>query len=90
MARRANLSRSVIQKIAKRLVKKPDTDTCLAIADAVGLSPISVFRYAKHLPPGNEIPEIADLETLMAKLPAERRKEVVGYVRFLIDFDKRG
>lgn len=89
MAKHAGLSRSVIQKIIKRQVKKPDTETCVAIASAFNMSPITVLRLAKHLPPAADIPQMHDLETLMAQLPVERRDEAVDHVRVLLDHEKR-
>ncbi|MEW5869069.1 MAG: helix-turn-helix transcriptional regulator [Chloroflexota bacterium] len=89
MARRANLSRSVIQKIVKRLVKKPDPETCVALANALDVSPVRVFRIAKHLPPATGIPEMDELEAMMSQLSTERREEVVVLVRSLLNFDKQ-
>jgi len=89
LARQAKLSRSVIQKIVNRLVKKPDTDTCRAIAGALNLSPITVFRYAKHLPPGDEIPEMVDLEEVMSRLSTEKREEVVALARAMLTLEKQ-
>lgn len=73
-----NKSRSVIGRILGEKNKKQDPNTCIAIARVLGLSPVTVFRKAKILPPEptNTIP-LDDLQEALAKLSTSAQSEVL-------------
>ena len=65
LAREAGLGRAVINKITNHINKKPDPETCKAIARGLRMSPITVFIAAGLLPPMPErSPDLDDLDAI--------------------------
>jgi transcriptional regulator with XRE-family HTH domain len=76
LAKEANISFSVLSKARNNGVL-PKWDACVAIANALKVSPITVFRVVGLLPPGSEDKvKYEDLEDMLEKLPAEDVEEI--------------
>ena len=90
LARAAGVSRSVIHKAINRLNKKPDPETCVDIARALQLSPITVFRAAKLLPPEVEVPEWQDFKTVLEGISREGKAELLAYAKVKLALEKQG
>jgi len=90
LACEARLGRAVINKITNHINKKPDAETCKAIAHGLQMSPITVFIAAGLLPPMPErSTEMDDLDAIMERLSPEKRKELLIIARaFLTSEDK--
>lgn len=89
LARKAGISRSVITKITQRMVIKPDPTTYTAIAKALDVSPITVFRIAGILPPDPDFPELEDIKTALLQLSPERRKECLVLIKALVNYERK-
>ena len=74
LARKAGLNKSVINKLSRSIVIKPDAATFVAIAKALDVSPITVLRIAEILPPDPELPELEDYKIILAQLSHEMRQ----------------
>jgi transcriptional regulator with XRE-family HTH domain len=89
LAREAGLGRGVINKITNHINKKPDPETCKAIARGLRMSPITVFIAAGLLPPMPErSSDFDDLDTIYADLRQEKRKELLVIARALLEADR--
>lgn len=85
LARQAGLARSVINKITNHINKKPDPETCKAIARGLQKSPITVFIAAGLLPQMPErSTEMDDLEAIMERLSSNKCKELLIIARALL------
>lgn len=89
LAKKAGLGKSVISKLLKRMIKRPDPGTYVAIAKALDMSPITVFRIAGILPPDIDIPELEDYKTVLSLLTSERRQEFLCMMRAFVDFERK-
>ncbi len=74
LADKAGVGKSAINKIARRMVMRPDPRTYVAIAKALDVSPITVLRIAGILPPDPELPELEDYKIILARLSPETRQ----------------
>jgi len=78
---KTGLGKSTINKLVRRMIKRPDPQTYVAVAQAFEVSPITVLRIAGILPPDPDFPELEDLKTLLAPLSSEQRKLALDLVR---------
>lgn len=78
---RSGLGKSVVSKLVRNMLKKPDLRTYIAIAKAFEVSPITVFRIAEILPPDLEFPELEDFKTLLASLSPQQRALALELVK---------
>lgn len=85
LAREAGVGRAVINKITNHINKKPDPETCKAIARELQMSPITVFIAAGLLPQMSErSTETDDLDAIMERLSIEKRRELLIIARALL------
>jgi len=78
LAKMIGKSRSVVGRIIGEKNKKQDPNTCIAIAWALGLSPVTVFRKAKILPPEpTNTVALDDLQEAIASLTPAGQYEVL-------------
>ena len=84
LATKAGLGKSAVNKLVRRMVKRPDPQTYIAIAKALDVSPITVLRIAGILPPDPDFPEIEDLKSYLSKLSPDRRKLAVELVKTVV------
>jgi transcriptional regulator with XRE-family HTH domain len=87
LADKAGVGKSSINKIARRMVVRPDPRTYVAIAKALGVSPISVFRIAGILPPDPELPELEAYKTALARLSPKMRQVGLGLIETLAEYE---
>jgi transcriptional regulator with XRE-family HTH domain len=90
LARNAGVSRAVIHKTINRLTKKPAPDTCVAIAKALKLSSVTVFRAAKLLPPETEISDWDDFRVILEEISKEGRTELFAIAKVKLELEKKG
>lgn len=88
LARKSGLGRSVINKMVNRMIKRPDPSTYVAIAKALDVSPVTVFRIAGILPPDPDLPILEEYKTVLINLSPERRREGLELIKTLAEFDK--
>jgi len=81
LADKAGVGKSAINKIARRMVMRPDPRTYVAIAKALEVSPITVLRIAGILPPDPDYPELEDLKAVLAPLSFEQRNLALDLIR---------
>jgi transcriptional regulator with XRE-family HTH domain len=90
LAKSAGLGRAVINKIINQFNKHPDPQTCVSIARALKLSPITVFRAAGLLPEEPaRVAELDDLAEILPQLSAEGREEVLAFAQMKLDLEAR-
>ncbi len=89
LARKAGLSKSVINKLSRGIVIKPDTATFVAIANALDVSPITVFHIAGILPPDPEHSELEDFKFILARLTPETRQIGLELIKALERHEKQ-
>ena len=58
----------------------PAVETYIALANAFGLSPITVFRQAGLLPPGGDKARLEDLNHAVSKMTDEELEELLDYI----------
>lgn len=88
-ARAAGIKRGVINKAVNQKSKKPDADTCVAIARALKMSPITVFRAAKLLPEETEIfPELEDFKSILVGISQDGRKELLKFAKIKLEMEE--
>ena len=77
LARASGLTRQVISYYLVGSSKSPNPQALIAIAHALGVSPISVFRKAGLLPPGPENEQqFEDWKYLLEKMPQDQQDEL--------------
>ena len=89
LARRCGLSRSGVNKNLRNLAQKPSPETCNAIARALSLSPITVFRAAGWLPEDQEIPEMEELKEKLSRLSPSGRQQLIAHAEVILEFEKK-
>lgn len=89
LARKAGLHKSVINKLSRSIVIKPDAATYVAIAKALDISPITVLRIAGILPPDPELPELEDYKIILARLSPETRKMGLELIKTVARCEKQ-
>lgn len=86
LARKAEISHSVISKARNGTL--PKWEACVAIARALGVDPIEVFRAVGLVqPPPDLDPDFERLKSIYIKVPKKQRKLAVRLVRALIEED---
>jgi transcriptional regulator with XRE-family HTH domain len=90
LAKAAGLRPSTINKLLNSKTKRPSGESCVALANALGMSPISVFRAAKWLSAEPEFPERDDLIHVVGQLPGIKRKELLAFAEVMLKFEKEG
>jgi transcriptional regulator with XRE-family HTH domain len=83
LARRAGIGASTISMIVSG-IKTAGTDTALAVARALGESPVKVFRLAELLPPAPPDPLADDLEALALLPPGSIRDGALAAIHFIV------
>ena len=84
LAVKSGLGKSAINKLVRRMVKRPDPQTYVAIAKALDVSPITVLRIAGILPPDPDFPELEDLKSYLSQLSPYHRKLAVELVKTVL------
>lgn len=90
LARAAGIGPSTVYKMLNSKSKRPDPDSCLGIARALDMSPVTVFRAAKLLPAEPEFPELDDLKMVVAQLPVQERQEILAIAKVMLEFQNKG
>ncbi len=78
LAKMISKSRSVISRIIGEKNKVQDPHTCIAIARVFDLSPVTVLRIAKILPPEPNTIPLDDFREALAKLSPNGQTEVLA------------
>lgn len=90
LARAAGIGPSTVYKMLNSKSKRPDPESCLGIARALDISPVTVFRAAKLLPADPEFPELDDLKFVVAQLPGQARQEILAIAKVILEFHNKG
>lgn len=69
--------------------RKADTDTLLAFAEALNISPITMFRKAGKLPEGGAQVSFEDFEHLLNQLTPEEQEEIRQITEMKIERRKK-
>ncbi len=80
---KAGISASVLSRARQGII--PKWDACLALANAAHLSPITAFRKAGLLPPGDEKINFKDWEHLLDQISQEDRDEIFNALEFKVN-----
>jgi transcriptional regulator with XRE-family HTH domain len=81
LSKKAGISHSVISK-ARKGERPIGWDACVAISNALKLSPVIVLRHANLLPPEPDVDlELDELAYLYQQLPEEDRKRILSIAR---------
>lgn len=84
LARRAGLSQVSVSGVISGQ-RKPGCEFCIKVAQALEISPVLVLVKAGILPPqetGDDT-AIQEITELARNLPADQRKQVLDFIRFL-------
>lgn len=85
LARKSNLTTGGISNLINQ-VRKPNPETCIAIARALNIPPEIIFRKAGILQTDKEKDELTEeAEFLLAQLPDFQRRQAVDFIRFLAE-----
>lgn len=85
LARKAGITRAAISLILSQS-RKPGSDVCSGIAEALDYPPEFVFRMAGILPPARlDDPTEEELLYLYDRLPNDRKQEIRDLIRYYID-----
>jgi transcriptional regulator with XRE-family HTH domain len=74
LAKEAGVNPSVLSKARSGVI--PKWDACIAIAQALRVSPITVFRAAGLLPEGGDEASFTDYQYLLSQLTTEEQEEI--------------
>lgn len=86
LAKKAGISHSVISKARNGTL--PKWEACVAIARALEVDPIEVFRAAGLVqPPPDLDPDFERLKSVYNKVPEKQRRLAVRLVRALVEED---
>jgi len=88
LARAAGLRPSTVNKMLNSKGKRPASESLCGIANALGISRITVFQAAKILLPDPEFPEQHDLMMIIAQLPTQERLKMLAFAKILLEFTK--
>ena len=88
LARAAGIRPSTVNKMLNSKGKRPDSESLCGIADALGISRITVFQAAKILLPEPEFPEKHDLMMIGGQLPTQARLIMLAFGKILLEFMK--
>lgn len=90
LARQADISNSLVSRTMTGDVPF-SADFCIKIAAALGISPVLVLVKAEILPPqesGNDL-TLAEITDLVKHLTPENRADVLEYVRFRLQQQRK-
>ncbi|MCI0441730.1 helix-turn-helix transcriptional regulator [bacterium] len=83
LARRADIDTGLLSRLLNR-ERMPGPTTCNAIAEALQLPPQSVFHAAGLIPSPPDYDEtIEEIKYLSEKVPIEKRRQILDYIRFI-------
>ncbi len=90
LARASGITRGGISNLLNQ-VRKPDPDTCIAIAKALKLAPETVFRAAGMLPPPppDEPPTLAEWIQIFLQADPDTREELLQYAQYRADQERK-
>lgn len=88
LAMEAKINPSVLSR-ARNDGVLPKWDACMAISNALNISPITVFRNAGLLPPGNDEISFEDWQYLLVQMTPDERDEVMQIVTMKIERRKK-
>ena len=75
LAKHSHISDAAVSRVLNAQ-RKADTDTLLAFAEALNISPITMFRQAGKLPEGGDQASFEDWQHLLTQLLPEEQEEV--------------
>jgi len=85
LARKSNLTTGGVSNLINQ-VRKPNPETCIAIARALNIPPETVFRKAGILQTDKEKDELTEeAEFLLKQLPDFQRRQAIDFIRFLAE-----
>jgi transcriptional regulator with XRE-family HTH domain len=73
LARKAGLHRSMINKLSRGIVIRPDITTYVAIAKALDVSPATVLCIAGFISPDPDLPELEEYKYILKDMSTEKR-----------------
>jgi len=89
LAKATGLYASTINKIISSKTKQANLETYVKIANALGMSPITVIRAALPDLPELDFPEQEELNMNVAQLPEMERQIILEFARVRVAFMKR-
>jgi transcriptional regulator with XRE-family HTH domain len=89
LAKATGLCPSTINKSINSKTKQLNLDSYVKIANALGMSPITVIRAALPDLPEPNFPEQEDLVLNVAQLPDIERQIILEFTRVRVEFMKR-
>jgi transcriptional regulator with XRE-family HTH domain len=89
LAKATGLYASTINKIISSKTKQSNLDSYVKIANALGMSPITVIRAALPDLPEPDFPEQEELNLYVAQLPDQERQVILEVARVRVAFMKR-
>jgi transcriptional regulator with XRE-family HTH domain len=90
LASAAGVGRAAINKIVNQSINRPDPETLLAIARALKMSPVTLFRIAGLLPPEPEVEKWDDFKTVLEQISEKGREELLVIAQVKLEFEKKG
>jgi len=90
LARASGLAPSTIYKYMNSKTRRPSPASCVAIANALGISRETIFKAAKISSTEPEYPEQNDLNMVVAQLADRDRQEILALARVKLEFMKKG
>jgi len=90
LARASGITRGGVSNLLNQ-VRKPDPDTCNAIAKAFNLPVETVFRAAGLLPPppSNEPPTLAEWIEIFMQADEKTREDLLNYAQYRADQERK-
>ena len=90
LARASGITRGGVSNLLNQ-VRKPDPDTCNAIAKAFNLPVETVFRAAGLLPPppSNEPPTLAEWIEIFMQADEHTREDLLNYAQYRADQERK-
>jgi transcriptional regulator with XRE-family HTH domain len=86
LSKKSGLTRQSVSDYVNRRRTNPEPAALVAIANALGISPITVFRKAGLLPSSTESDsDFDDWKHLLNQLPPDEREEMRGIVQLKIE-----
>ena len=73
LARMAGLHKSVINKLSRGIVIRPEITTYIAIARALEVAPVTVFCIAGFITPDPDLPELEEYKNVLKEMSTEKR-----------------
>ena len=83
LVRRSGLTSAAVSRIVSGL-RRPGTEACTAIANAIDLPPETVYRIAGLLPPESPLEtELKEVNYRLSQLEPYERFEAIQFIRFI-------